>query len=165
MWAIPTGTCSVLKKKNQVKSPSIWYRTPNSVRILQLGRTGNRGVTLSDRLYDLYTNDKSALAIWNALDFKYKAEEVGTKKFLISKYFKYKFNGDMPILSQVHELQVLVNQLKAEDVILPKLFQVRAIISKLPSSWKSYRKKLLHDSKDYSLEELQKHLRIEEESK
>ena len=50
---------------------------------------------LSDRLYDLYTNEKSALEIWNALDFKYKAEEVGTKKFLISKYFEYKFNGDM----------------------------------------------------------------------
>ena len=120
---------------------------------------------LSDRLYDLYTNEKSALTIWNALDFKYKAEEAGTKKFLISKYFEYKFNGDMPILSQVHELQVLVNQLKAADVILSKLFQVGAIISKLPSSWKSYRKKLLHDSKDYSLEELQKHLRIEEELK
>ena len=42
---------------------------------------------------------KSALAIWNALDFKYKAEEVGTIKFLISKYFEYKFNDDMAILS------------------------------------------------------------------
>ena len=58
-----------------------------------------------------------------------------------------------------------MNQLKAANVILPELFQVGVIISKFPSSWKSYRKKLLHDSKDYSLEELQKHLRIEEESK
>ena len=117
---------------------------------------------LSDRLYDLYTNEKSALTIWNALDFKYKAKEAGTKKFLISKYFEYKFNGDMSILSQVH---VILLELKAANVILLELFQVGAIISKLPSSWKSYRKKLLHDSKDYSLEELQKHLRIEEESK
>ena len=45
MWAIPTGTCSALKKKKQVKSPSIWSRTPNSVRIRQSGRIGNRGVT------------------------------------------------------------------------------------------------------------------------
>ena len=29
----------------QVKSPNIWSRTPNSVRIRQSGRTGNRGVT------------------------------------------------------------------------------------------------------------------------
>ena len=54
---------------------------------------------LSDRLYDLYTKEKSAFAISNALDFKYKAEEAGMKKFHISKYFEYKFNGDMPILS------------------------------------------------------------------
>ena len=44
MWAIPTGTGTALKK-NQVKSPSPESRTPNSVRICQSGRTGNRGVT------------------------------------------------------------------------------------------------------------------------
>ena len=50
MWAIPIGTSSVLKKKNiQVKSPSPESRTPNSVRIRQSGRTGNRGVTLVAR--------------------------------------------------------------------------------------------------------------------
>ena len=35
------------RKKNQVKSSSIWSRTPNSVRIRQSGRTRNRGVTPS----------------------------------------------------------------------------------------------------------------------
>ena len=34
-----------IEKKNQVKSPSVWSRTPNLVRIRQSGRTGNRGVT------------------------------------------------------------------------------------------------------------------------
>uniref|UniRef100_F6GYN1 CCHC-type domain-containing protein n=2 Tax=Vitis vinifera TaxID=29760 RepID=F6GYN1_VITVI len=42
-------------------------------------------------------------------------------------------------------------------------FQVGAIVAKLPSSWKGYRKRILHKSEDYSLEEIQKHLRIEEE--
>ena len=45
MWATPTGTSSTFFKKK--KSPSIWSRTPNSVRIRQSGRTGNRGVTSS----------------------------------------------------------------------------------------------------------------------
>jgi hypothetical protein len=40
---------------------------------------------LSDRLYDIYTNTTSAKEIWNALESKYKAEEDGTKKFLISR--------------------------------------------------------------------------------
>ena len=43
MWAIPTGVSWFLKKKK--KSPSLESRTPNSVRIRQLGRTGIRGVT------------------------------------------------------------------------------------------------------------------------
>ena len=40
-----------------------------------------------------------------------------------------------------------------------------AIIAKLRGIWKGYRKKIMHSSEDYSLEQLQKHLRIEEESR
>ncbi|KAK0578268.1 hypothetical protein LWI29_007762 [Acer saccharum] len=89
---------------------------------------------LSDRLYDLYTNMKSAKEIWNALHYKYKAGEE-------------------------------VNNLRAVKIELPEPFQVDAIIAKLPPSWKGYRKRILQKSKDYSLEEIQKHLRIEEESR
>ncbi|XP_050890241.1 uncharacterized protein LOC127095614 [Lathyrus oleraceus] len=105
--------------------------------------------TLSDRLYDLYTDNPSATEIWKALEFKFKAEEEDSK----------------PILPQVHELQVLVNKIKAVKIDIPETFQVGAIIAKLPPSWKGYRKKLLHSSEDFSLEKIQKHLRIEEESK
>ncbi|XP_050914781.1 uncharacterized protein LOC127129683 [Lathyrus oleraceus] len=121
--------------------------------------------TLSDRLYDLYTNTASAKEIWNALEFKFKAEEEGTKKFLISKYFDFKMLDSKLILAQVHKLQVLVNKIKAMKIDIPEAFQVGAIIAKLPPSWKGYRKKLLHSSEDFSLEKLQKHLRIEEETK
>ena len=33
------------EKKKQVKSPSIWFRTPKPVWIRQAGRTRNRGMT------------------------------------------------------------------------------------------------------------------------
>ncbi|XP_022883482.1 uncharacterized protein LOC111400299 [Olea europaea var. sylvestris] len=75
---------------------------------------------LSDRLYDLYTNTTSTKEIWEALESKYKAEEEGTKKFLISKYFDFKFLDDIPLLLQVHELQVIVNKLKAHFRIKEK---------------------------------------------
>ncbi|RVW24418.1 Retrovirus-related Pol polyprotein from transposon TNT 1-94 [Vitis vinifera] len=120
---------------------------------------------LSDRLYDLYTNTNSAREIWEALENKYKAEEEGTKKFLISQYIDFKFFDKKPLLPQIHELQVIVNKLKVLKIELPEAFQVGAIVAKLPSSWKGYRKRILHKSEDYSLEEIQKHLRIEEESR
>ncbi|KAL6322658.1 hypothetical protein AAG906_015344 [Vitis piasezkii] len=120
---------------------------------------------LSDRLYDLYTKTNSTREIWEALENKYKAEEEGTKKFLISQYIDFKFFDEKPLLPQIHELQVIVNKLKVLKIELPEAFQVGAIVAKLPSSWKGYRKRILHKSEDYSLEEIQKHLRIEEESR
>ena len=45
---------------------------------------------LSDRLYDFYTNTHSTREIWEALENKYKVEEEGTKKFLISQYIDFK---------------------------------------------------------------------------
>ena len=68
--------------------------------------------TLSDRLYDLYTSMNSLKEIWNALEAKYKNEKVGTKKFIIQKYFDYKMLDNISVLNQVHELQILVNKLR-----------------------------------------------------
>ncbi|KAK3027490.1 hypothetical protein RJ639_040291 [Escallonia herrerae] len=89
---------------------------------------------LSDHLYDLFTEIKSARDIWSALDYKYKAEEEGTNKYLITQYFDFVMVDDKPVLQQVHALQ-------------------------------DYQKKLLDKSEDFTLEQFQKHLRIEEESR
>lgn len=59
--------------------------------------------TLSNNIYDLYTNTQSATKIWKALKFKIKAEEEGTKKFLISKYFDFKMIDFKLIFAQVRE--------------------------------------------------------------
>ena len=74
-------------------------------------------------------------------------------------------NDEKAILAQVHELQVIFNKLCAVKIDLPVPFQVGTIIVKLPSSWNGYKKKLLHRSEDYSLEQFMKHLRIDEEIK
>ncbi|KAK0586627.1 hypothetical protein LWI29_009886 [Acer saccharum] len=121
--------------------------------------------TLSDSLYDLYNTIKSPKEIWNTLEYKYKAEKEGTDKFLTLKYFEFTMVDTKPILDQIHELQILVTKLCELKVEISESFQVGAIITKLPSSWNDYRKKLLHRRDDISLEELQKHLRIEEETR
>ncbi|KAL0285640.1 UNVERIFIED_CONTAM: hypothetical protein Sangu_2770700 [Sesamum angustifolium] len=43
--------------------------------------------------------------------------------------------------------------------------QVGAIIAKLPLSWNNYRKKLLHSTEDFSVDQLLKHFQIEEETR
>lgn len=120
---------------------------------------------LSDRLYDLFTSVKSAKEIWNALEYKYNTEKQGVDKFLIMKYFEFIMVDNVSVMDQVHELQVLVSKLKDLKVEVPESLQVGAIIAKLPPSWNDYRKKLLHTTEDFSLEQIQKHLRIEEETR
>uniref|UniRef100_A0A2N9JAE7 CCHC-type domain-containing protein n=1 Tax=Fagus sylvatica TaxID=28930 RepID=A0A2N9JAE7_FAGSY len=100
--------------------------------------------TLSDRLYDLFTTMTSPKEIWKALETKYKTEKQE---------------------DQVHELQILVHKLNDISIKIPELFQVGAIIAKLPPSWNNYRKKLLHMAEELTLEQIGTHLRIEEESR
>ncbi|KAH1039702.1 hypothetical protein J1N35_041445 [Gossypium stocksii] len=71
--------------------------------------------------------------------------------------------GSIPIMDQV-ELQVLVSRLRDLKVVIQELLQVGAIISKLPSSWNNYRKKLLHMEKGLYCGKMLRHLHIEEET-
>ena len=50
MWAIPSGTSSALKKKNQVKSPSIWSRVPETGSDPQIGSDRESGRDKSSEL-------------------------------------------------------------------------------------------------------------------
>ncbi|XP_059638671.1 uncharacterized protein LOC132280940 [Cornus florida] len=110
--------------------------------------------TLLDQFYDLYTPMKSPREIWNVLEFKYKTEKLGTDKFLIFKYFEFSMVDNLSVLDQVYELQVLVTKLREVKIVLPESFQVGAIISKLPPSWNDYRKKFLHKTEEFTLEEI-----------
>ncbi|KAK2999754.1 hypothetical protein RJ639_023398 [Escallonia herrerae] len=120
---------------------------------------------LSDRLYNFYKSFDSAKEIWKALEYKFKVQEEGTNKFLISEYNDFTMLDGIPILHQVHELQDIANKICELDGKLSESFQVGMIIAKLPPSWKDDRKKLLHREKKFTLDKIQKHLRIEEKSR
>ena len=96
----------------------------------------------------------SPIEIWKVSKTKYNTEGQGTDKFLIMKYLEFKMLDSIPILDQVHELQVLVNRFRDLKVIPPDNFQVGAIISKLPSIWNGYRKKFLHMQEDFAVEKM-----------
>ncbi|KAJ9536585.1 hypothetical protein OSB04_un000234 [Centaurea solstitialis] len=121
--------------------------------------------TLSDRLFDLYSPLTDPRELQKAFEQKYKIHEEGTDKYLVFKYIEFQMVDDKPIMEQVHELQVLVNKLNALSIPIVELFQVGAIIAKLPPSWKDFSKRMMHKSEDISLDDLLKHLRIEEETR
>ncbi|XP_024969736.1 uncharacterized protein LOC112509098 [Cynara cardunculus var. scolymus] len=115
---------------------------------------------LSNRLYDLYSLITCPRELWKTLEFKYKSQEDDTNKYLVSQYLRFQMIDEKAILEQVHELQVLMNKLKMFSIVIPEIFQVGAVIDKLPPSWKDYSKKMMRKTEDYSLDDLLKHLRI-----
>ena len=49
---------------------------------------------------------KLAKEIWESLDWKYKTEDVGAKKFVVGRFLDYKMVDSKIVVSQVQELQV-----------------------------------------------------------
>ncbi|GKB76921.1 hypothetical protein Tco_0943816 [Tanacetum coccineum] len=95
---------------------------------------------------------------------KYTAEKQGADKFITFKFFEFAMKDNMSILDQVHEFLILVSKFKIFNIEIPEKLLVGAIITKLSSSWHNYRKKRMHTSEDFTLDHIQKHLRIEEET-
>ncbi|GJT37510.1 zinc finger, CCHC-type containing protein [Tanacetum coccineum] len=107
----------------------------------------------------------SAREIWNSLEEKYTAEKEAADKFITFKFFEFAMEDNVSILYQVYEFLILVSKFKNLNIEIPKKLLVGAITTKLPSSWHNYRKKLMQTSEDFTLDQIQKHLQIEEETR
>ena len=78
------------------------------------------------------------------------------------KFFEFQILDDKSVMDQVDELLVLVSRLKDVKIEVSEPLQVAAVIAKLPTTWNDYRKKLLHTYEDFTIDQLVKHIRIEE---
>ncbi|XP_071914027.1 uncharacterized protein [Coffea arabica] len=123
---------------------------------------------LPDRLYDLLRSLKSPQEIWKALENKYMSEKQGTDRFLTMKFFEFQMIDNKSVMNQMDKLLLLVSRLKDLGIEVSDQLQVGvviAVIAKLPSTWNDYRKKLLHTSETFTIDQLTKHIRIEEETR
>nr|XP_015888322.2 uncharacterized protein LOC107423301 [Ziziphus jujuba var. spinosa] len=87
---------------------------------------------LSDALYGVYCGTKSANELWETLDNKYKTENVGSGKFVVGRLLDYVMVDSKSLMSQVHELQVLIQELLTEEMTINEAFQLTSMIEKLP---------------------------------
>ncbi|XP_075088232.1 uncharacterized protein LOC142170263 [Nicotiana tabacum] len=120
---------------------------------------------LEDGLYNVYSVMETSKALWNALEKKYKTEDVGLKKFVAARFLDFKMIDTRSVITQVQELQVIVHDLLAEGMVINEAFQVAAFIEKLPPLWKDFKNYLKHKRKEMTLEDLIVRLRIEEDNK
>ena len=77
---------------------------------------------LTNSLYSVYRNKKTTKELWEALDYKYTAEDTSSKKFMMECFLDYKNVDSKTIISQVQEFQLILYEIQAEDMVLCELF-------------------------------------------
>ncbi|XP_038701826.1 uncharacterized protein LOC119998549 [Tripterygium wilfordii] len=119
---------------------------------------------LVDDLYNVYSKTSSAKELWDSLEKKYKTEDVGTKKFVVAKFFDFMMVDAKSVVNQLEEFQLILHEIHAEGLVINESFQVAAVIKKLPPSWTDFKNYLKHKRKAMNMEDLMVHLRIEEDN-
>ncbi|XP_022636030.1 uncharacterized protein LOC111241622 [Vigna radiata var. radiata] len=84
------------------------------------------------------------------------------KRFVISNYYRWEMIEDKDIKTQINEYHKLLEDIKAENIILPDEFVSELLIEKLPPSWIDYKQQLKHRHKQMLLPELVTHIIIED---
>jgi len=89
---------------------------------------------LSNNLFDVYCSYKEAKEIWGSLILKYIAEDVVRQRFVIGKYYRWEMIEDKDIKIQINEYHKLLEDIKAENIVLHDEFVSELLIEKLPQS-------------------------------
>lgn len=121
--------------------------------------------TISDVLFDVHCSYKVAKEIWDNMNVKYTAEDATKHKFVVGNYLRWQMKEDKEIKVQINEYHQLIEELKAENIILPDVFVAGALVEKLPDSWNDYKQQLKHKHKQMSLNDLIVHIIIEDTSR
>ena len=99
---------------------------------------------MTNALFDLFINNKSAKSIWETLEKKYGSDDAGKKKYVTGKWLQFQIVDDKSIMEQVHVYENLVADILAEGMKMCEVLQANVLIEKLPDSWFDYRNHLKH---------------------
>ncbi|KZV23406.1 hypothetical protein F511_17366, partial [Dorcoceras hygrometricum] len=106
---------------------------------------------LDNLLYNVYSPMTTAKLLWESLEKKYKNEGVGLKNFIVGKFIDYRMVDSKSVMSQVHEMQLILHDLHTEVMEMNESFQVTAVIEKLPPLLKDFKNYLKHKCKEWNL--------------
>ena len=103
--------------------------------------------------------------MWDALEKKYKSENVGSKMFVIGRFLDYRMVDTRSVVEQVEEFQMIVHSVIDEQMPLLERFIAGVMIEKLPQSWSYFKHGIKHELKEVGLEDLIVRIRIEEDNR
>ena len=77
---------------------------------------------LSDSLYDVCSEKKSAKELWESLDRKYKTEDAGAKKVFMGRFLDFEMVDSKTMMIQVQEFQAILHEIQAQRMVLSEDF-------------------------------------------
>lgn len=83
---------------------------------------------MTDQLCDIYMNYASPALVWEALDRKYGESDAGRELYVNELYHDFKMTDNNSVVTQAHEIQLLVGELAGFGVVLPDKFVVGALL-------------------------------------
>ncbi|KAL0423237.1 UNVERIFIED_CONTAM: hypothetical protein Sradi_0858500 [Sesamum radiatum] len=114
---------------------------------------------MTNTLFDLFVNHKSAKTSWNTLESRYGGDDASRKKYVVRKWLQDQIVDGKPIMDQIHEYENLVANVLNEDIKMCEILQANVLLEKLPPSWNDYRIHLKHKKSDLTIQELISHMR------
>nr|GEU88520.1 zinc finger, CCHC-type [Tanacetum cinerariifolium] len=79
-------------------------------------------------------NVEYAKDLWDSLESKYMADDVSSKKFLVSNINNYKMVDSMPVMEQFNKLLGILTEYTQHGLKLDESISVSSVIDKLPPS-------------------------------
>jgi hypothetical protein len=127
--------------------PALPLGSQKEIQEFTLATTFFVGCVLSvlyDQMCDVYMNINSVVELWEALEHKVSASNVGHKLYAMEQYHDFRMVDGRSVVEEAHEFQLLVRKLEQHEHVLPNKFVAGGIIVKLPSSWMSFEITLKH---------------------
>jgi hypothetical protein len=73
---------------------------------------------LDNTLYNMYNSITSTKKIWEVLNKKYEAKDVGMMKLIVNKFLNFKMVNSRTVMSQVQEFQLISYDIHVEGMSL-----------------------------------------------
>jgi hypothetical protein len=111
----PEGELSLEKEKEYSKANTIFCGAMLGV--------------LAETLQDTYLRYKTVKEMWDTLNTEYECSDADTELYIIEQYHDYQMVDGKSVVTQAHEIQCMVKELRLLKIIVPDEFVAGALLS------------------------------------
>jgi hypothetical protein len=119
----------------------------------------------AETLQDTYLRYKTTKGMWDTLNTEYGGSDAGTELYIIEQYHDYQMVDGKSVVTQAHEVQCMVKELRLLKIVVPDKFVAGGIIAKLSPSWREFATALKHKRVHMSILDLIASLDVEEKAR